>query len=297
PRADHRGRRCRLPGVVVIDSNRPTRECGWAGCRLLQSRCEGSATTGVVPALLALRASAMNSLVIIAESTATPPRLIRTSPRRIGPTRRIVRPSVRASPRCQSLTRPRPTNDTSHESIVAPSGTSSLSMPWSMSRWISMSPSGIWCERRSSVAAPCRILISNARSVVQCPSFLTSSSWTIRRVGLVVVVISVPPCVVPAISGGLCFVSTGRISRTTEILAKARYFVYRNTGPDRICDHDGDPAPQFVDHLVQPHRGGAARARRVGRSVPHVVAGEWPDDAGSAGRQEQSQDRYGDRRP
>ena len=87
------------------------------------------------------------------DTIAAPPRWTRTSDPRSSPSSRIRRPLTVAVP-LQSLTRPRPTRRRSSSSMIAPSGTSSLTMLWSTSSTTSMSPSASWGRSRSRTTTP-----------------------------------------------------------------------------------------------------------------------------------------------
>src|SRR5215469_1895461 len=89
----------------------------------------------------------------MADRTAIPPRWTRISLCRIWPVITIRLP-VEVSGRSASLIRPRPVRCRSQSSTWASSGTSSLTMAWSRSASISVSPSGICGERRSSTTLP-----------------------------------------------------------------------------------------------------------------------------------------------
>src|SRR5262252_6595394 len=134
----------------------------------------GSSTVGKPPSACARRRSARYSRENMADSWAMPPRWTRISPCRSWPVSTMRLPPAAFRPSA-SLTRPRPSRRRSQSSTTAPSGTSSLSMAWSSSTSIVISPSSMCGERRSSTAWPRCARTWNSRAVVQLPRRLVTS--------------------------------------------------------------------------------------------------------------------------
>ena len=61
--------------------------------------------------------------------------------------------------------------------MFAPSGTSSFTIEWSMSSWISMSPGSIRGSSRSRTTLPREARTSKLRAVVHGPVLRTEALW------------------------------------------------------------------------------------------------------------------------